>query len=490
MSQPVSRPPSSPEAARSDVPPALSADRPAGFPEHEPGPPQAPSHSEIEREIERSERALAALAATRALARAAFTDSQLAAEDAKAAEPVADTGDTDDTDDGWVRTEYVAFEHTFPPADDTPPRNLVGGSFDPGIASQQGRTFPGASMADASLKTRTGAQARFLHEARHAPRSEPSTPGGAQPDKPAGHPARRASAPLQARSRASAPVRAPAREGLRFALAAGLGAVLVLAAALLGASLLLRWTQRRALAPLIALSRLAERVASSQDYSLRAPVREQDEVGRLAERFNGMLRRIEVWHEDMNQQLAQEQQTGRAMQQLAHRDTLTGLPNRLAFELTLERLFVDLHHPGHAGGQRLALLFIDLDNFKHVNDSLGHAAGDTVLVEVSRRMGSVLRASDTLFRLGGDEFALLVADVAEAEAVEQLAGRLIASVREPLVVQGQVQPVGATVGLAFVPDDATDPESLLCAADAAMYAAKHAGKNTYRRASRAPAAGP
>jgi diguanylate cyclase (GGDEF)-like protein len=267
------------------------------------------------------------------------------------------------------------------------------------------------------------------------------------------------------------------------------GGIAVLAGALLGASLLLRWTQRRALAPLIALSRLAERVASSQDYSLRAAVGEQDEVGRLAERFNGMLRRIEVWHADMNEQLAQEQQTGRAMQQLAHRDALTGLPNRLAFELTLERLFVDLHHPSHVGAQRLALLFIDLDNFKQVNDSLGHAAGDAVLTEVSRRMAGVLRASDTLFRLGGDEFALLVADVAEPGPVEQLAERLIASVRQPLVVQGRLQPVGATVGLAFVPDDATDPESLLCAADAAMYAAKHAGKNTYRRASSEPAAG-
>ncbi|MGM9483826.1 diguanylate cyclase domain-containing protein [Roseateles sp. NT4] len=271
------------------------------------------------------------------------------------------------------------------------------------------------------------------------------------------------------------------------------GAVTVLALALVGASLLLRWTQRRALAPLIALSRLAERVATSQDYSLRAAVRENDEVGRLAERFNGMLRRIEVWHEDMNQRLAQEQQSGRALQQLAHRDTLTGLPNRLAFELTLERLFIDLHHApptGQAGGQRLALLFIDLDNFKHVNDRCGHAAGDAVLTEVSRRMSSVLRASDTLFRLGGDEFALLVADVAEPDVVEQLAGRLIDSVNQPLVVQGQVQPVGATVGLAFVPDDATDPQSLLSAADAAMYAAKHAGKNTFRRATSDHPAGP
>lgn len=269
----------------------------------------------------------------------------------------------------------------------------------------------------------------------------------------------------------------------------GAGALLVLGLSLIGASLLLRWTQRRALAPLLALSRLAERVATTQDYSLRAPVREQDEVGRLAERFNGMLRRIQVWHEDMNQQLAQERQSGQALQQLAHRDTLTGLPNRLAFELTLERLFVDLHHAGTGAAQRLALLFIDLDNFKAVNDRLGHSAGDAVLGEVSSRMSSVLRASDTLFRLGGDEFALLVADVAEPEAVEQLAARLIAAVREPLLIQGEVQPVGATVGLAFVPDDATDPQSLLGAADAAMYAAKHAGKNTYRRAVRAHSVG-
>lgn len=268
------------------------------------------------------------------------------------------------------------------------------------------------------------------------------------------------------------------------------GAVLVLTLALLGASLLLRWTQRRALAPLVALSRLAERVAVSQDYSLRAAVREDDEVGRLAERFNGMLRRIEVWHQDMNERLAQERESGQAMQQLAHRDALTGLPNRLAFELTLERLFVDLRQPRHAGRQRLALLFIDLDDFKQVNDSAGHAAGDAVLVEVSRRMSAVLRSSDTLFRLGGDEFAMLVAEVADPETVEQLAGRLIASVAEPLLVQGRRQAVGATVGLAFVPDDATDPQSLLRAADAAMYAAKHAGKNTYRRARANDMAGP
>jgi diguanylate cyclase (GGDEF)-like protein len=269
-------------------------------------------------------------------------------------------------------------------------------------------------------------------------------------------------------------------------LRVGAGAAVLLGLALAVASLLLSWTQRRALAPLLSLSRLAERVATSQDYSLRAEVHDHDEVGRLTERFNGMLRRIEIWHEDMNQQLAQEQQTGRALQQLAHRDPLTGLPNRLAFELSLERQLLEVHQ----SGQRMALLFIDLDNFKAVNDSLGHAAGDEVLVEVVRRMGAVVRADDTLFRLGGDEFALIVSAVSETEAVDQLAERVIACVREPLVVQGSLQPVGATVGLAFAPDDAKDPQSLLCAADAAMYAAKHAGKNTFRRARAAQTAGP
>ncbi|HEY8976145.1 MAG TPA: hypothetical protein VIN75_18165 [Burkholderiaceae bacterium] len=215
MTQPVSRPPSAPDAEEPIT----------EFVAHDPGVPAAPQSS-IDLEIARSERASAALAATRALARAAFTDSQLAAEDAAAAAGIDAAEDAVDTE--WVRTEYVALEQTLPPDDDArrhgAPRNLVGGSFNPGIASQQGRTFPGASMADASMKTRTGAQARFHHEARHAPRAEPA-------HAPTGHPARPVVSPSQAAapSRARAPARAPARDGLRFLLAAGLGGVVVLA---------------------------------------------------------------------------------------------------------------------------------------------------------------------------------------------------------------------------------------------------------------------
>jgi len=218
MTQPVSRPPSAPEAAQDREEPITE------FVAHDPGIAAPPAQSSIEREIARSERASAALAATRALARAAFTDSQLAAEDA-AATAAEDAEDALDTE--WVRTEYVALEQTLPPDDDArrdaAPRHLAGGSFNPGIAAQQGRAFPGASMADASPKTRTGAQAQFHHEARQAPRAEPAP-------APTGHPARPVVTPSQAAapSRAKAPARAPVRGGLRFLLAAGLGGAVVL----------------------------------------------------------------------------------------------------------------------------------------------------------------------------------------------------------------------------------------------------------------------
>jgi diguanylate cyclase (GGDEF)-like protein len=133
----------------------------------------------------------------------------------------------------------------------------------------------------------------------------------------------------------------------------------------------------------------------------------------------------------------------------------------------------------------MGLMFIDLDNFKHVNDNHGHDAGDEVLRVVARRMSAVLRRGDLLCRLGGDEFALLLPELQHVAVAEQMAQRLISSVREPLVVGGVLMPVGATVGLAFFPTDAQDADGLLQAADAAMYAAKRAGKNCYRRVAHA-----
>lgn len=255
-----------------------------------------------------------------------------------------------------------------------------------------------------------------------------------------------------------------------------MGSLAVLALALVGAGLLLRWQQRRALTPLVSLSRLAERVAKTQDYSQRADVVHRDEVGRLAERFNDLLRRIEVWHRDLHEQLQQEQRTGRQLHQQAHRDALTGLANRLSCEVELERMLVEAQRSQRAA----ALLFLDLDGFKSVNDQLGHAAGDAVLKEVAQRLGAALRSDDLLCRLGGDEFALLVPEVQETVRVEQLAGRLVDALRMPLnAVEGKL-PVGASIGVAFFPQHGRDSATLMAAADAAMYAAKRAGKNTFR----------
>jgi trimeric autotransporter adhesin len=231
MSHPVPPQPSHADAARSDAASLPPADRP--LPEFLPHVPPPGPHSPIEREIERSERASAALAATRALARAAFTDSQLAADDAAA------EGDIDAS--GWIRTEYAALDHPVRgPGDDaaqgTGTRNLVGGSFNPGIASMQGRVFPSASLGNAPIKTRTGAEARFLHESRQRPRPERGA-GTATSHAPYAKPAvmpmlAPAPAAMRAKARAIAPAHAHARgsagEPFKFLLAAGLGAVVVL----------------------------------------------------------------------------------------------------------------------------------------------------------------------------------------------------------------------------------------------------------------------
>ncbi len=252
---------------------------------------------------------------------------------------------------------------------------------------------------------------------------------------------------------------------------------LIVILALFAASRLLHLVQRKALAPVVELAELADYAARQQDYSIRGTVRRRDEVGRLTERLNELFKRIEIWQQDLQQQLQQQQQARMQLDKLAHSDHLTGLANRLFFETELPRAVAYVA----AQQQTLALLFIDLDNFKTVNDRWGHDAGDEVLQIVAKRMQSQLRQTDRLFRLGGDEFAVLLTDIGQPEWAMQLADRLIQSVREPMWLKNSLMPVGATVGLAFCPQDSTDAALLLQQADQAMYQAKRAGKNTCRR---------
>ena len=165
----------------------------------------------------------------------------------------------------------------------------------------------------------------------------------------------------------------------------------------------------------------------------------------------------------------------------AHHDALTGLPN---MRWLREQLAGAVEAAGRRGEPGLALLFIDLDRFKEVNDTLGHAAGDELLVEAAGRLRGVLRACDLVGRQGGDEFLVLVDQVRTPEQAEAVAATAVEVLARPFVLQGREIRLSASVGIALYPQDGEDVETLIRFADQAMYAAKAAGRAGFRRFSR------
>ena len=159
----------------------------------------------------------------------------------------------------------------------------------------------------------------------------------------------------------------------------------------------------------------------------------------------------------------------------AFHDPLTGLPNRTAFNDRLETRLAT----ASLRGIRLAVLFLDLDGFKVINDSLGHSTGDRVLQTLGRRLRHAVRDGDLVSRFGGDEFTILL-DIGKPEDAEAVAQKLLTAVAEPCVVEGDRLYVTASCGVALHPEHGNDPESLIRNADAAMYAAKELGRNTYQ----------
>jgi diguanylate cyclase (GGDEF)-like protein/PAS domain S-box-containing protein len=159
----------------------------------------------------------------------------------------------------------------------------------------------------------------------------------------------------------------------------------------------------------------------------------------------------------------------------ANFDELTALPNRHMFN---DRLSQEIKKARREGLQ-LALLFIDLDGFKEVNDTLGHQQGDAVLVEAARRIGLCVRNSDTVARLGGDEFTVILSGLEHAHGVDRIAESMLAMLSRPVPLEGAQATVSASVGIALYPADATSPEDLLRSADQAMYAAKQGGRSRY-----------
>ncbi|HZJ71923.1 MAG TPA: sensor domain-containing diguanylate cyclase, partial [Planctomycetota bacterium] len=169
-----------------------------------------------------------------------------------------------------------------------------------------------------------------------------------------------------------------------------------------------------------------------------------------------------------------------AVQSAAQSDPLTGLANRLLLD---DRLRVAVARLRRSGAQ-LAVLYIDLDRFKAVNDSLGHAAGDTLLKDVAARLRGGVRASDTVARLGGDEFVVLLEDIKERAHALRVADKILEDCRRPLRLEGRDVVATASIGIAFAEVD-LDAAGLLKRADAALYEAKAAGRDGCRVAGRA-----
>lgn len=246
----------------------------------------------------------------------------------------------------------------------------------------------------------------------------------------------------------------------------GISAVILLLA--LGLSYLLADRFQRVITdPVTAMATTMQEVSSTKNYSKRVPASNTDEMNLLAERFNEMLTEIEQRDEDLLERQDQ-------LHHMANFDALTGLPNRILFHDRLEQAL----HLAARSGEKLAVLFIDLDYFKMINDTHGHRTGDLLLLETAARLVAGTRASDTMARLGGDEFTVFLQDIRTAENALQVARNHIESLYRPYEIEDKRLYVSASIGVALYPEHGATAETLIKNADSAMYLVKETGKNS------------
>ncbi|MFZ6648707.1 diguanylate cyclase domain-containing protein [Undibacterium sp. TJN25] len=253
------------------------------------------------------------------------------------------------------------------------------------------------------------------------------------------------------------------------------GLVLSAVAALLACYRLTR-LQIQALEPVHELVTVSEQVVNLNDYSMRIWNDGEHEFAPLIQHFNQMLARIDNWESSEDIAIRQQREEEQKTDILDNHDSLTRLPNRHYFHRVL------VHHVDEAAetGELAALMFIDLDNFKFINDEFGYEAGDFVLTTIAGRLATTLRGTDTLCRIGGDEFAAILPQVGSIQLAESLADRLLAGIRQPILLYGQKLAVSASIGLTCAPLHAQEQRQLLRNGDLALAAAKAAGKDIYR----------
>jgi diguanylate cyclase (GGDEF)-like protein len=199
------------------------------------------------------------------------------------------------------------------------------------------------------------------------------------------------------------------------------------------------------------------------------PIDRHDEVGMLARSFDQMQRQI-------NLQFTELQESRQEFEHLARHDMLTGLPNRRLFQDRLDHALARARR----SGKKLALLFIDLDRFKEINDKVGHDAGDAVLKAVATRLAAATREADTVARLGGDEFVVLLDDPSSPDQIAAIAQKLLDGLKPEIQFQSHMLHAVASIGISQYPQDGETATEILANADRAMYQAKAAGRNCYR----------
>jgi diguanylate cyclase (GGDEF)-like protein len=197
------------------------------------------------------------------------------------------------------------------------------------------------------------------------------------------------------------------------------------------------------------------------------PDQGSDEISQMGRSVNAMLDKINDLFRGLNDNMLD-------MERLAYYDQLTGLQNRAQFKKQLSAAL----HACDRDKHHLALLYLDLDHFKRINDTLGHETGDRLLAEIASRLTLCLREDDSVARLGGDEFAVLLQRVDSARVAYVVANKIIAALNTPMQLMGQEVVVGVSIGITMAPDDSRDVDSLMTNADLAMYQAKDKGRNS------------
>ncbi len=184
---------------------------------------------------------------------------------------------------------------------------------------------------------------------------------------------------------------------------------------------------------------------------------------------------LQSLNDSLTKEIAARKQVEEKIKHMASHDDLTGLPNRALFRDRLDTA----KSLAVRNQQKLAILFIDLDGFKAVNDNFGHKAGDLLLQKVARLIESTVRQSDTVARMGGDEFMLLLNGINHNEDIEVVAQKILASFEQPILLGEQMAKVGASIGISIFPDHSNEGDKLIAYADGAMYGIKKSGKNAY-----------